>query len=222
SRCALRLPPNETFARLRTEAASTSRTVRAADLMWMATLGGVFLAIHAGRMPIADSILGIVSPLVATAGDLLMTLVFAMLLILPARLLWRRLTRPLERLAWALHLAGKQGAAPMNRAADWLIGRWIEARFAFTMYLRGGRLSLAAALILLLRLGLPVTAFFVAFNPIWGFTWYFNTESWATGIYQKLTELRVDPWRANMIDAVTRACGGGDELVRIDPQGAAG
>ena len=75
---------------------------------------------------------------------------------------------------------------------------------------------------LLLRLGLPVTAFFVAFNPIWGFSWYFNTESWATGIYQKLTELRVDPWRANMIDAVARAYGGGDELFRIDPQGTAG
>jgi hypothetical protein len=30
-------------------------------------------------------------------------------------------------------------------------------------------------------------------NPIWGFTWYFNTESWATGVYQKMTQLRVDP-----------------------------
>jgi hypothetical protein len=29
----------------------------------------------------------------------------------------------------------------------------------------------------------------VALNPIWGFTWYFNTESWATGVYQKMTEL---------------------------------
>ena len=71
------------------------------------------------------------------------------------------------------------------------------------------------ALILLLRLGLPVTAFFVAVNPIWGFSWYFNTESWATGFYQKMTELRVDPWRASMIEAVTRAYGGGDELFRI-------
>jgi hypothetical protein len=34
---------------------------------------------------------------------------------------------------------------------------------------------------LLLHLGLPVTAFFVAFNPIWGFSWYFNTESRSTG-----------------------------------------
>jgi len=91
--------------------------------------------------------------------------------------------------------------------------------------LREARLSLPFALILLLRLGLPVTAFFVAFILITrsgvsaGTS---NTESWATGIYQKLTELRVDPWRANMIDAVTRAYSGGDELFRIDPQGTAG
>ena len=86
--------------------------------------------------------------------------------------------------------------------ADWLMRRWLEARFGFSLRLREARLSLPFALILLLRLGLPVTAFFVAFNPIWGFSWYFNTESWATGIYQKMTELRVDPWRVNMIDAV--------------------
>ena len=79
-----------------------------------------------------------------------------------------------------------------------------------------------SGLILLLRLGLPVTAFFVAFNPIWGFSWYFNTESWATGVYQKMTELRVDPWRISMIDAVTRAYGGGDELFRIRPDGVDG
>ena len=69
------------------------------------------------------------------------------------------------------------------------------SRFSFDMRLREARVSLSGALILLLRLGLPVTAFFVAFNPIWGFNWYFNTESWATGVYQKMTELRVNSWR---------------------------
>jgi hypothetical protein len=87
------------------------------------------------------------------------------------------------------------------------------------MLLREGRTSLAAALILVLRMGLPVTAFFVAFNPIWGFSWYFNTESWATGVYQKMTQLRVDPWRVKMTDAITRAYGGGDDLFRIEPGG---
>src|SRR5215467_6408550 len=219
----LGLAPNETFARLRAEADAASQTVRATDLMWMTTLAVVFLAIHAGRMPISDSLLGISSPFVATAGDVLMTVVLATLLILPARLLWRRLTRPVERVAWSLRLGAKAGTAPMNRAADWLIGRWLESRFGFAMRLREGRTSLAAALILVLRLGLPVTAFFVAFNPIWGFTWYFNTESWATGVYQKMTQLRVDPWRFKMIDAVTRVYGGdGDGLFRVDPRGLQG
>ena len=218
----LNLPANDTFARLRAEAQSGSRTVRATDLMWMLTLTVVFLAIHVGRMPISDSLLGISSPFIATAGDLLMTLVFAMLLMLPARLLWRRLTRPVERLAWALHLGANAGDVSMNRLADRLIGRWLQARFSFAVRLREARVSLLAALILLLRLGLPVAAFFVAFNPIWGFTWYFNTESWATGIYQKMTELRVNPWRVSMIDAVTRAYGGGDDLFQINPGGVEG
>jgi len=110
----------------------------------------------------------------------------------------------------------------MNRVADWLIGYWLANRFGFSMRMREGRSSLAMTLLFLLRLGLPLTAFVVAFNPIWGFTWYLNTESWVTGIYQKLTELRVDPWRVGMIDAVTRAYGGGDELFRVNPDGIDG
>jgi hypothetical protein len=174
-------------------------------------------------MPTSDSVLGFISPFVATGGDLLMTLVFAMLLMFPAWLLWRRLTRPVERLAWRLHLGTKGEVAPMNAVADWLVRRWLEARLRFNMRLSEGRASLAAALILLLRLGLPVTAFFVAFNPIWGFSWYFNTESWATGIYQKMTELRVDPWRIAMTDAVARLHGGAsDDLFQINPDGVQG
>jgi hypothetical protein len=219
----LNIAPNETFARLRAEIRSAWRTARVIDLMWMLTLVFVFLAIHAGRMPIADSLLGFISPAVATAGDLLMTLVLAMLLILPARLLLRRLTRPIERLAWSLHLGAEGGSTALNRVADRLAGGWLEGRFGFSMRLREARVSLAVALLFLLRLGLPMTAFFVAFNPIWGFTWYFNTESWATGIYQKMTEMRVDPWRRRMIDAVDRNYGGeGDTVFRIDPPGVQG
>ena len=107
-----------------------------------------------------------------------MTLAFATAVVVPWRLLRRRVTRPLERLAWALHLGGKSDGAPMNRAADWLIATWLASRFSFTMRLRQARSSFLSALLLLLHLGLPVTAFFVAFNPIWGFSWYFNTESW--------------------------------------------
>ena len=102
----LGLPPNETFARLRAEADSATQTVRATDLMWMLTLGGVFLAIHLGRMPISDSLLGISSPFVATAGDLLMTLV------------WRR---------FSCFRHACCGGDPRGRSSDWR-GRFTSAR----------------------------------------------------------------------------------------------
>ena len=213
----LRIRRNEMFGQLRSKANIGAPFVLASDLFWMSTIGVVFLAIHAGRMPLSDDLLGTVSPFIATAGDLLMTLVVAMALILPLRLVWRRVTRPVERQAWALRFQAK--AASMNRAAEWMMNRWLNGRFRFSLRLSGSRISLPFGLVLLMRLGLPITAFFVAFNPIWGFSWYFNTESWATGIYQKLTELRVDAWRASMIDAVMRAYGGGDELFRIEPVG---
>src|SRR5262245_25587921 len=216
----LRMPGNEMFGRLRSKADTGTQFALAADLFWMSTIAVVFLAIHAGRMPLSDDLLGTISPFVATAGDLLMTLVFAMALILPLRLVWRRATRPIERLAWVLRFQAK--AASMNKPAEWLLNRWLDKRFSFSLRLSESRVSLPSGLVLLLRLGLPITAFFVAFNPIWGFSWYFNTESWATGIYQKLTELRVDTWRANMIDAVTRSYGGGDELFRVEPAGVSG
>ncbi len=166
----LAVPGNQFFSRLRSEADSGSQYVRAADLLWMSTLGIVFLAIHAGRMPLTDDLLGRISPVVATAGDVLMTMVFALLIMLPVRLVWRRVTRPVERLAWSLHFDAKEGTAKMNRVGDWLLRRWLEARFRFSLRLRECRASLPFALILLLWLGLPVTAFFVAFNPIWGFS----------------------------------------------------
>jgi hypothetical protein len=39
----------------------------------------------------------------------------------------------------------------MNPLADWLMRRWLEARFGFSSRLREARLSLPFALILLLR-----------------------------------------------------------------------
>ena len=161
------IPGNETFARLRADADGGAQFVRAADLFWMSTLGIVFLAIHAGRMPLSDDLLGRISPIVATAGDILMTLIFAMVLMLPARLAWRRVTRSVERLAWTIRLSAKDGAPQMNPAADWLsVAGWRAA--SVSIFGCGKPRSLPTALILFLRLGLPVTAFFVAFNPSGG------------------------------------------------------
>ena len=216
----LYVPTNLALTRLGSDAMLRSEDLRRNDVQFVLTMAVVFFAIHFGRMPTADTWLGLVSPIVATSGDFLMTVAVAALLFLPVRLLWRRLTRPIERLAWSLRIATDDGTSPMKPAVAWLMNHWLDWRFMFSVRLRASRTSLFAALLLILRLGLPITAFFVAINPIWGFTWYFNTESWASGIYQKVTELRVDRWRSAMTDAVARTYGADlDELVRIQPSG---
>jgi uncharacterized membrane protein HdeD (DUF308 family) len=203
----LGLGPNNAFAALRRRILARSKDIQRSDLMWIAAITLVFFSIHVGRMPTSDSWLGLLSPFVATGGDLFLTLLVALLLLLPLRLLWRRVTRPAERLAWRYQL-DEGFRVHGRRAFGWLLERWTETRFDFSMELKDARTSLTSALHLLLRLGLPIAAIFVAINPIWGFSWYFNTESWASGVYQKMTELRVDPWRVAMVDAVLKALDG--------------
>jgi hypothetical protein len=101
-----------------------------------------------------------------------------------------------------------------------LVREWTDARLSFAASLRDARSSLSSAVGLAIRLGLPLTVLFVAVNTIWGFTWYFNTESWASAFYQKMAELRVDTWRAGMVDGVMSTYGGKVErLFRVGPPG---
>jgi hypothetical protein len=178
----------------------------------------VLFATHLGRMQSSDTWLGLISPFVATAGDVFMAVLIGSLLVLPLRLCWRRLTRPFERQAWRLRFSGED--VRMDALPRRLVHLWTDARFSFAASIRDARTSLTSAGELALRLGLPIAVLFVAVNPIWGFTWYFNTESWASGVYQKVAALRVDSWRANMVDAVRSAYGvPDDELFQVSPMG---
>lgn len=197
---------------------ATIASVRRAELYWLLVAGLVLFVIHLSRMQSADTWLGLISPVVATAGDLLMAIAFGGLLILPLRLCWRRLTRPIERRAWSLRLSGHD--LEMDSVPRRLLHAWTDSRFSFSASLRDARLSLHLAAGLLTRFGLPVAVLFAAVNPIWGSNWYFNTESWASAFYQKVTELRVDKWRAGMVDAVRTAYGENQEnLFRVAPAG---
>ena len=188
------------------------------EMYWLLVAGIVLFAIHVARMQSYDTWLGLISPFVATAGDLLMAIALGAFLVLPLRLGWRRLTRALERKAWQLRVSGQD--AQMDALPRRLVRAWTDARFSFSAALRNARASLPSAAGLAIRLGLPLAILFVAVNPIWGFSWYFNTESWASAFYQKMTELRVDRWRASMVDAVASAYGGdSDALFRVAPAG---
>jgi Calcineurin-like phosphoesterase len=214
----LGLGPQELFGVTSARFSTSVPAVRQVEIYWLLVAGLALLTVHVARMQSYDTWLGLVSPIVATAGDVFMAIMLGAFLVLPLRLSWRQVTRPLERKVWRLRIAGHD--MQMNALPRRLLQEWTDARFSFSASLSRARVSLPLAAGLLIRLGLPLAILFVAVNPIWGFSWYFNTESWASAFYQKITELRVDTWRAAMVDAVVAAYGGNREgLFSVTPPG---
>jgi uncharacterized membrane protein HdeD (DUF308 family) len=198
----LGLPPNAEFGRLRVAAVERELAAQPIDAFWIIVLILVFFAIHAGRLQADWTWLGLISPLVAVIGDVLSALLVAVLL-LPGWLTWRRLTRPIERRAWERRLSNQTKARDLGlgeQAVNW----WLHSRLRWGVRLRLTRGSLRAAVSQWLRAGLPIVAVVVAINPILGFSWYFNTENWASAFWERVTEARTDIWREAMIAAVER------------------
>ena len=197
----LHLPSHPEFAAIEEGLQATEATARGVNAVWCWTLVLVFFAIHVGRMHVHGSLVGMISPLVAAVGDVATALIIAFGIILPCRLAWRKLTRPVERRAWQrLFARTDEGRGPG------LLGKlrraWLMARLRFSWWMARARHSPRAALSWGLRVGLPVTAILIAVNPIWGFSWFFNSESWTTGIWDRWAEARTDVWREEMIAAV--------------------
>jgi len=221
----LGLPQSPELDRLYRKVAEAEEVRRPIDRYWCLTLVIIFFAIHIGRMESSWTILGLLSPAVAVAGDVLGALLAGALLILPARLLARKLTRPLERSAWRRALA--TGARESNLdLGDRLTRRWLQARVRLSVRLQQARAGLGASVARAIQMGLPVAAVLVAINPIWGFSWYFNTENWASEVWNRIVEQRVDPWRVRMIEAVLAQAGSLDpaqsSLFEVKPPGVAG
>ncbi len=184
------------------------------DRHWVRVLILTLFAIHLGRMGLDRTAVGIVAPVVAVVGDLVVALVAAFALVMPARLVLRKVTRPLERRAWDWRFASR---------ASWrsrLVERWLAGRLRFDIRMRDARYSLGAAVSRGLRIGLPFAAVFAATIPVWGMSWYFDTENWAAGIWDSWAEERTDAWRAAMTSAVAereRAAGRPADFAVVPP-----
>jgi hypothetical protein len=74
--------------------------------------------------------------------------------------------------------------------------------------MRAGRYSLPTALLQGLQTGLPFAAILAATVPVWGMSWYFDTENWAAGMWNSWAESRTDTWREAMVRAVLATSGG--------------
>ena len=107
-------------------------------------------------------------------------------------------------------LAMVLGFAPVGRAARWghlAVRWWLESRMRFAIRLRQARYSLPQALGRGLQIGVPFAAIIVATIPVFGMSWYFDTENWAASIWNSWAESRTDIWRAAMVKAVRRVKG---------------
>ena len=197
----LRLPPHPELGKLRDTLNAADAARYPIDRYWRVTFLLTFLAIHIGRMDAEWNLVGLLSPGVAVFGDVLFALVLTWGIITPVRLGWRALTRPIECRAWMRLLAQvDQGQQPGR--LDRLVQYWLNARGRFALRLSQARRSPTVAVRRGLQIGLPVTAVLIALNPIWGFSWYFNTENWATEVWARWAEQRTDTWREHMVHAV--------------------
>ena len=167
------------------------------DRGWIAAFVVTLFGIHLGRMGLDRSTLGILSPLVAVLGDMVFALLIAFGVVIPARLFVRRTTRGIERRAWAWCLAG-EGPGWARR----LTQACLEHQLRFAVRLRAGRYALRTAVSRGLQIGLPAAAFVAATAPVFGMSWFFDTENWAAGLWNRWAEARTDTWRNAMVAAV--------------------
>ncbi len=218
----LGLAPCPEFAALGESLPVEEATLRWINALWCWTFVVVFFAIHFGRMHVHWNLVGMISPFVASVADVLTALLISFVILLPVRLAWRKLLRPVERRAWNRLLA--RGEEDRRRTLwDRLWQSWLTARFRFSWRMTQARHSPAAALRWGLQVGLPATAILIAVNPIWGFSWFFNSESWTTGIWDRWAESRTDIWREKMIAAVQARYKAtniaDDRLFAVEPDG---
>ncbi|MEQ1764037.1 MAG: metallophosphoesterase [Pyrinomonadaceae bacterium] len=192
------------------------------NILYSLTFIALFFVIHLLRTEADWTWLGFISPFAAVVGDTVVALLLGLVVLLPLRMLWRKLSRPIERAAWNRfqHLHDSHGDATLLERG---LQYWLGLRLRFALELRDMRYSLNYAFWRLLRFGLPLVAVFIAINSIWGFSWYFNTENWASAVWQEITKNRIDVWRKRAAEDVEKqAIANGippSEVFAIKPEG---
>jgi 3',5'-cyclic AMP phosphodiesterase CpdA/uncharacterized membrane protein HdeD (DUF308 family) len=197
------LPDHPDLIRLGERLAQEERDRRPYDRRWIVALIAILFAIHVGRMQAEWTLVGLLAPIVAVAGDVVSGLLIALGVIGPARFALRRVMWPLERRGWERLLATNLERPP--RLLDRLMRLYLVRSGRIWIRYHQMRDSLPLVLERSLQMGLPVVAVAVATVPIWGMSWYFNSENWAAAIYNSWAEHRTDTWRVAMTRAVLAA-----------------
>ena len=185
------------------------------DRSWIIVFITLLFFIHLGRMGFDRSIFGILSPLVATIGDIAIAIIITYVLIAPFRYLFLVILRKRSQRLWKwitkVDDAHRRKIGLRNLAAAWLTTRMrAELRFTKVGY------SLPVAVRSGLKFGLPWSALLAAIMPVLGMSWYFDTENWASGIWDQWAASRADKWRIAM--TVDSGEGFGADAFQLHPK----
>jgi uncharacterized membrane protein HdeD (DUF308 family) len=201
------------------EIATEERARASADRGWVVAFLITLFAIHVARLEPDGTWVGRAAPVIALLGDMALAILFGFLFAAPVALSLRGSTRWLERRVWRWYLSpGQDRGRPRHRLA----AVWLRYRLRMALRLREARYSITAALWRGLAAGLPVAAVVAATVPVWGMSWFFDTENWASGIWNSFAEARADRWREAMVRAVAGPAGpAAEDTFAVSPPGTA-
>ncbi|MFN9782242.1 MAG: hypothetical protein ACK54A_03295, partial [Sphingobacteriales bacterium] len=161
------------------------------DRYWITTFIMILFFIHLGRMGFDRSFLGILSPLVAVIGDVAIALIIAYAVQAPLTGVFRKMSSSLERTLWQW----VQQVPPEERkqiSVRNAVSYLLKSRMRARVRMRKAGYSFPVAIRMGLKTGLPWSALLAAIMPVLGMSWYFDTENWASGIW--------DTWAAQRSD----------------------
>jgi Calcineurin-like phosphoesterase len=187
------------------------------DRRWIITFLLILFFIHLGRMGFDRSQTGILSPFVALVGDVVIALIIAYAVLIPLESAVRKLFSPFEKRIWHWVLekpaAERKGLFSFRKYAQ----GWMEHRINKTIRMRKAGYSFKTAFRTGMQAGLPYAALLAAIIPVFGMSWYFDTENWASGIWDSWAAKRTDTWRTAMVQSVEEHPGAGS--FKIQPAG---
>jgi uncharacterized membrane protein HdeD (DUF308 family) len=189
-------------AQLAAEITAEERIRASSDRRWVVAFLVTLFAIHTARLQSDGTLLGYAAPAIAVVGDAALALLFAFLIATPMTLSLRSSTRWLERTVWRWYLS--EDATGIRKR---LAGGWLRYRLRMAVQFREARYSIPSALWRNLATGIPIAAIVAATVPVWGMSWFFDTENWASGIWNSWAEARTDTWREAMVRAVPGGAG---------------
>lgn len=169
------------------------------DAGWVFTFIIVLFFIHLGRMGFDRSYLGLMSPVIAVIGDLVIALIISFAVIAPFMFIFRNITGLAIRRLW-----GWVNRVPADERLKFgprrLAELWLTRQLRLSISFRKSGYAYAMAIRNGLKIGLPFSALLAAIMPVLGMSWYFDTENWASGIWDGWAGSRAEIWREAMID----------------------